>query len=344
MENRIAQKLNKCRRALIFFSMALALSGCGSEKEDPLVPPVEPSYDAVVPTITVVEKGDVTPSYEMELQLMGYDRKRYKYSFAEYTELSETYELEVEDVLVNVGETVEEGDVMVSFHSKVLDEKIRENQLKMNEAAIEIEHLKVLQMINSNKDYSYDIEKQERDMNAAALHISDVRDTYRRLSMIAEADGVVASVNSIVQNGYIKPDTDIVEVVSSKGYYIAPKNSVGLDFKTGEKYTATTLVSEYQLEVVDTPEGESSDNVYFKTVGVENMIEKELTLKLELPLQKDVCYVNERAILRKGDHTYVYVVNEEGLCTAVEVELGERFDENVIVKKGLEGGENVALQ
>ncbi len=343
MENKTIRKLNKCRKALIFFSMVLALSGCGSEKEDPLVPPIEPNYDAVVPTITVVERGDVTPSYEMDLQLMDYDRKRYKYSLAEYTELSETYELEVEDVLVNVGENVEEGDVMVSFHSKVLDEKIRENQKTINEAALEIEHLKVLQMINTYKDYTYDIEKLERDIEAAALHISDVRETYRRLSMICETDGVVASVNSIVQNGYIKPDTDIVEVVSSAGYYVAPKPG-DRTFKTGEKYTATTLVNEYQLEVVDTPEGESSDNVYFKPVGIENMIEKELSLKLELPVQKDVCYVNKNAIVTKDEHTYVFVVNENGLCTAVEVELGEKFDDNVIVKKGLEGGENVALQ
>ena len=132
------RKLNKYRKALVFISMVLVLSGCGAKKEDELVPPPEPHYDAVLPTTTIVERGDVEPSYELKLELMDYANIRYKYSLAQYTEMSETYELEVEDVSVNVGDMVHEGDIMVSFHSEVLDEKIRENLKTINEDALEI--------------------------------------------------------------------------------------------------------------------------------------------------------------------------------------------------------------
>ncbi len=337
------RKLNKYRKALVFISMVLVLSGCGAKKEDALVPPPEPHYDAVLPTTTIVERGDVEPSYELKLELMDYANIRYKYSLAQYTEMSETYELEVEDVSVNVGDMVHEGDIMVSFHSEVLDEKIRENLKTINEAALEIEHLKVLQTINTYKDYSYDIEKLDRDINAAALHISDVRETYRKLGLVAQKDGVVSFVNTIVQNGFIKPDTDIIEVVSSGGLYIAPKD-IGHNFKLGEKYTGATIDNEYTLEVVSAPEGASEDNVYFKPVGVDNVIEKNITLELQLPMQKDVCYVNKRTIVEKDDHYYVFLLNEKGTCNVVEVKIGESFGDNVIIKEGLEGGENAVIQ
>lgn len=337
------RKLNKYRKALVFISMVLVLSGCGAKKEDELVPPPEPHYDAVLPTTTIVERGDVEPSYELKLELMDYANIRYKYSLAQYTEMSETYELEVEDVSVNVGDMVHEGDIMVSFHSEVLDEKIRENLKTINEAALEIEHLKVLQTINTYKDYSYDIEKLDRDINAAALHISDVRETYRKLGLVAQKDGVVSFVNTIVQNGFIKPDTDIIEVVSSGGLYIAPKD-ICHNFKIGEKYTGATIDYEYTLEVVSAPEGASEDNVYFKPVGVDNVIEKNITLELQLPMQKDVCYVNKRTIVEKDDHYYVCLLNEKGTCNVVEVKIGESFGDNVIIKEGLEGGENAVIQ
>ena len=163
------RKLNKYRKALVFISMVLVLSGCGAKKEDELVPPPEPHYDAVLPTTTIVERGDVEPSYELKLELMDYANIRYKYSLAQYTEMSETYELEVEDVSVNVGDMVHEGDIMVSFHSEVLDEKIRENLKTINEAALEIEHLKVLQTINTYKDYSYDIEKLDIPLHEESI-------------------------------------------------------------------------------------------------------------------------------------------------------------------------------
>ena len=36
--------------------------------------------------------------------------------------------------------------------------------------------------------------------------------------------------------------------------------------------------------------------------------------------------------------------HEKGTCNAVEVKIGESFGDNVIIKEGLEGGENAVIQ
>lgn len=344
MKNRIVIKLNKYITVFAIPVMMMFMSGCGAAKEDALVPPKDVSYAAVNPTVVLVERGDLSPKKELKLELLGYENIKYRFSLAEYTELVETYKLEVEDVNVNVGDVVHEGDVLVSFHSEVLDDKIRENQKKKRDAGLEIEHLKVLSDINESNDYSYDIAKKRRELEAADLHVSDVRNTYNKLSLVAEKDGVVSFVNSIIQNGYIKPDNDIISVVSGKGLYTAPKNT-GNTFKVGEKYTCMTSASEYQLEVVDTPEGESDDLVYFRPVDENlHLTEQFLILQIDLPVQKDVCYVNKRAIVEKGDKFFIYVVKENGMQRVVEVKTGEKVDDYIIITEGLEGGETVVVQ
>ena len=178
------RKLNKYRKALVFISMVLVLSGCGAKKEDDLVPPPEPHYDAVLPTTTIVERGDVEPSYELKLELMDYANIRYKYSLAQYTEMSETYELEVEDVSVNVGDMVHEGDIMVSFHSEVLDEKI-DSHLTIS-TNVSVRHLMKNNFLDETREI---IEEYQIPADRIEIEITEsimIDSTEKALSVINE--------------------------------------------------------------------------------------------------------------------------------------------------------------
>ena len=344
MKIRMKRKFNIRTAAIASAAMLLLISGCGSVSEDDLVPPEEPHYDAVNPVVVEVERGDLSPKFEVKIEQQDYWKTKYRFSLAEYTELVETYKLEVEDVSVNVGDTVSEGDVMVSFHSEILDDKIRENQKKKREASLEIDHLNVLSGINPSHDYTYDIEKLKREMDAAELHISDVRTTYKRLSLVAEKDGVVTNVNSMIQSGYIKPETDIITVESGSGIYTSPKLS-NYEFKKGEKYNCITEASVYQFEVINTPEDGDKNLVYFKPVGENvHLVEKEQKLQIDLPVRKNVCYVNKNAIVKVDELAYVYVLKDNGMYDVKEVKIGEEVDGYIIINEGLEGGEQVALQ
>ena len=323
--------------------LLLSLTGCGEAVEDSLVPPETPSYNAYVPSQADVIRGDLERKFEKRLDLVGYDRMRYRFTQAEYMELYGTYQLEVDEVHVNVGDAVHPGDLMVSFHSKVLDDKITENEKTITDAQLSIDHLKKLSSIDPTQDYAEEIKRLEREISVARLYISDVHDTYNKLNIFAKEDGHVSMVNSMLQDGYVVPETDLILVDVDDGIYRAEITGEA-SFKTGEQYTATTRYSECQVEVIDPPEGAGASMVYFRPVGREgDILEKNLMLQMELPVLKDVCYVNRQAVYEKDGKYFVYFVNENGMRDAVYITAGEQFGNYLIVKEGLNGGEKVEL-
>ena len=340
------RKNGKRKTELIAFLMAVLLTsatGCGSGSEENLVPPNEPHYDAVVPGVTEVIRGNISPRYEGKLTLLDYEAVNYSYSQEEYNELIETYELEVNEVLVDSGDYVKEGDVMISFHSEILDESIRDYQKKKRDAEIEINHLKVLEQIHPDTDYSDMIKKQRRELDAADLHIQDINNTYKSLSVVAKTEGVVVYVNSIVKGGFVKPQTELIRVIKGKGVYTTEKSS-DYTFKTGEKHLASDGVNEFEVEVIDTPEGCSDSLVYFKFTD-ENVkpVEKFMSLSFNMEELKDVCYVKKKAVSSKDDKHFVYIVQDNGFCRAAEVKVGREVDDYIIITDGLAGGEQVRL-
>ena len=323
--------------------LALSFTGCGNAVEDALVPPVMPVYNPVEPGTVEVLRGDLKPRFSAKLELLGYEQSRYQFSTAEFEEVNNIYGLKLDEIHVSVGDRVHAGDVMVSFHSEMLDEQIRENEKKISEANLEIDHLKRVSAIDSDQDNSAEISRLNREIEVARLYISDVNEIYRKLNVISEVDGYVSYVNNALEAGYLTGGQDMVVVDRSDGIYATDKIE-GFDFKAGETYTAEYGNLTRKLQVVDPPEGQSGDRVYFQPVDAEGeMLEKELKLEFELPVMKDVCYVNQRAIFKKNDMYFVYVVKENGMRTAVVVTPGDTVDNYRIIKEGLSGGEQLEL-
>ena len=340
MKKNTIKKLNiMCAAALMIGS----LSGCGGAKEDPLVDAIEPEYSIAEAETIEVQRGTIKPVYDSRLELLDYDKKAYRYSQAQYNELVQNYKLEVDEVHVKVGQRVNPGDVLVSFHSEVLDKEIETNEEKITEANLEIEHYQRLRNIDHESDYSEDIAKLNRDINACRLHISDIQSSYDKMNLVATDSGTVSFINSIVTNGYVVPDKDLINVVSDSGYYIVDESDI-YDFQVGQKFTAETGTSTCEVEVAEPPEGAMSGKVYFKPNAVEGQIlDKTLYLKFELPELKDVVYVNKYAVVEKDDTHYVYILGDQGLFSVVEVKIGESVENDIIIKEGLEGGEIVQV-
>lgn len=343
MKKHLPRKLNKVMSVLLSGVLLLSLSGCGEAALDELVPPETPTYNAYVPNTADVIRGDLERKFEQRLDLLGYERIRYRFTQAQFAELYGTYQLEVEKIHVNVGDQVHAGDLMVSFHSKVLDEQITTNEKKITEARLSIEHLRNLEAIDPSQNYSDEVKRLEREISVAQLYISDVNDTYRKLNIYADVDGHVSDIDGSLQDGFVMPDTDLVLVDIDDGIYKMEKPEY-YTFNVGETYTANTRYSECQVEVIEMPEGGSATNVYFRPVGREGeILEKNLMLNFELPVLKDACYVNRQAVYEKNGQYFVYVVKDDGMREAHYITKGEQYGNYLVVKDGLEGGEKVEL-
>ena len=323
--------------------LGLSLTGCGSMREAELVPAAVPEYSAVMPKTTQVIRGDLTIPYSVRLDLLGYKMEKYQFTMSEVEELYGTYRMELDQVHVNVGDLVHEGDVLISFHSDVLDKQIEDNEKEIASLRREIDHLNRLSAIDPSLDHTEEIRQLNRSIEVAKLYAEDVRETYERLNVIAKSDGHVSFVSTMFSEGYIASDADMVRVDTDKGLYTTPKTD-DYTFQIGERVIAKLRNVEYPLIVTEPPEGEDEDLVYFRPEEQNgDMLEKNLMLEFDLPTLKDVCYVNRQAVYEKNGVRFVYVVKENDIRNAVAVEVGDRVGNYYIIKSGLEGGELVEL-
>ena len=340
MSRKYRKKLNIAALACV---LAMTFSGCGTAAEDGLVPAGTPEYNAVVPKVAEVVRGDLTPQFSAKLDLLGYEQSRYQISSAQYEELFMLYNMVIDEIPVGVGDHVNAGDVLVAFHSDVLDKQIEENEKKITEANLEIENLRRISSIDSGEDHSADISRLNREIEVARLYISDIRETYNKLNIVSKVDGYVSYVNAVLSDGYIIPGQDMVVVDQSRRIYAMDPSEL-YSFKPGETFTATNGTTPRKLQVVETPEGETGNKVYFEPVDADGeMLDKSLKLEFELPEMKDVCYVNHLAIYKKDDKYYAYVVREDGMRNVVEVTPGDTVGNDIIIKEGLSGGEQLEM-
>lgn len=255
----------------------LILSGCGSSKMDPLVQPKEASQVVSQKNTVVVEKGDLTPTFERIITLSGYNEEIYRLEQNQLTKMEEDYDAVFDEVKVEVGDIVSEGDVLLTFTSEALDKKLADSQETKRKAELSIEHYRNLMYINDDLDFSEDIASLENDIYLANVYINDINETYNSLNVVAKGSGKVSFVSETVQDGFIKPGSPLIKVVSDDGYYEMPvteeegpnmRHEIGssatgsdaleLKFHVGDRFHARNGLSEYILEVIEKPD--SSDN------------------------------------------------------------------------------------
>ena len=356
----------------VFVSLiVLDCAGCTGQSMDELVPVRELSYNRVEKNTVIVQKGDITPAFDKPLELAGYEEIRYRENSDEYSALETAYNITLKAVNCEVGQYVKKGDVLVSFASAELDRQIKDKQEEKRLASLELEHIKKLERIDSNTDYSAQIEGIRQQIKICELYIQDINDEYAKINIICEENGVVRYVNPSLFDGYVMPDSDLVIVSHDKGYYEAEVDDTVTFDKSGT-YVAGNCDARYELKVMDEADNDSADKtmiddnsynadvsedagdlsyeqqnkkkVYFTPIDNNNTIlEKTIQLQTKLKAVKNVCYVDRQAIISKDDNEYVYVVDDKGRRRAVEVKTGDVVDNYCIILDGLKGGETVSL-
>ena len=104
------------------------LSGCGKEEQRELVPPADMTYNSTQRTTAQVEKGDFTYSFEYEIVLAGFQEFSYRISPEKLAEMETVYDMKLDNVNVTVGDHVKEGQTLISFHSKELDDQLQSSR------------------------------------------------------------------------------------------------------------------------------------------------------------------------------------------------------------------------
>ena len=343
-------KTKRIFKIFIVLLLSLALTACSDEKAEKLVGPKEDGWTSVERDSVFVIRGNITPEYETEIILSGYQEEVYRITEEEYDRIKNDYKAEMKPVSMEVGEKVKAGDTLISFHSKSLDEKLDASKTEAALASLAVEHYTNLVNINPKGDYFIDLKKQMNSKHLADMYIQDINNTYANINIKAVSDGKITFIDPAAKDGNPAVGKALMKTETDDGYYVlsetVSENSVEEvfmkrpDFSVGDVFKAKANVNEYEVEVISA----EGDDIRFKLIGNEGLFAGE-TLRLYCPMPelKDVCYVDGRAVINGENGSYVFVLNEDGSRRAVKVRTGSTVGTDIIIEEGLNGGEEVTL-
>ena len=140
-DNRKGFRLGKRRRlGTLLFVCILCLCGCGQAVMDPLVDPLKIDTAGVERATVLIKRGNLAPVYQREIELSGYGETSYRVEPDLLYKLQTQYEASVDELHVAVGDRVKEGDVMLSFSSEVLEDRLSDSERTLRHAKLDIEH------------------------------------------------------------------------------------------------------------------------------------------------------------------------------------------------------------
>ena len=331
---------------LIFLLILICITtGCANIPKDDLVSAADKTYTPASWETCVALRGNLNADVTVKLTLDGHDNVRYTISAAEFEKLNSQYALSVDKVCVNVGDKVEEGELLISFKSETLEKQLEEYESRKDNDTLAIEHLRKLSDIDNSVDYQSEISMLEQDINIADAYISDINDIYEKINIFAEDFGTVKAVSPYLTDNYIVSGVTLIEVSSDNGVFDGVIED-DISLSVGDVFTAESGMTSYELCLSDINDTEDGNRMltFVPAEGQEAALsENKLTLKLKKPELKNVLYIDKRAVFESDGLSYVYKLREDGLREAVNVSCGDIVGDVVVIKSGLKEADEVTL-
>ncbi|MDO5126465.1 MAG: hypothetical protein Q4D54_01800 [Eubacteriales bacterium] len=319
----------------------VALTGCGQKKEVEKAHVSVENYEKLEHDVVQVEKGDLTPQIKVEVKAETFLRRSYMPVYDE---------MEVDAVNVAVGDHVKEGDELITFKSNELDEEIASYREQLGEQQLLLEHYTKLAEIDSENDYSMDIENLKDSISVCSLYISELQAKLKSYSVIAEADGTVQSVANGLEYSTVSTNNNLITVVYGNDCFSAT-TSEDFNFIEGEQYVGVYGAASFDLilqsveEVGTDADGKIKKKLSFVAAeGVDVGSRETMVITFNKPQVKNALYIPTSCIFEFNEKKYIYFVDEDGFLSIQEVVCGDEVGTNTIILSGVNEGEWVVVQ
>ncbi len=281
----------------------------------------------------------------------------------------------VDEVFVQVGDTVEEGQLLAQLNMDDVEERIDACKRTIRDIEMELGYLSAYEEIEIRRQTIL----HGHDEEACGEAIADVRETYARRRVMLEDSlyiarlelaeleedkaqrqirapfgGVITYTRSFEAGDLSNPDDRVVTVVDSsmsifraetEHWAYMPAGTVFTVMVDGVAYEAVvTTPEELGLEPEEYREGVKG-KVYLRPVGLALDLSDNDRGKFDIVFEsrEDVLIVPAAAVATMGDTRIVYYVQENGLKNWKPVTTGLEADGKVEIIDGLTEGEYVIV-
>lgn len=286
-----------------------------------------------------VEKGDCEPDFVLNIKTV--EREKVAYSFDEG-------EYDVKKVYVEIGDHVEKGQLLLELDSKELNEQHKTCISNVRKEELLLEYYTKLDAEDtSGKNiYKSDVIKHTNALALARISLSEISEKISKCSFTAQEEGDIVMINNSVISGHVTSGNDLMcEAFGDESYYAETEESY--EFNIGDEYVANSAFGDIKMTVTQVTEEGSKTRIDLVPSDKNAVVNgsDSLTVTIHKSKLNGAVFVSGKAIheLEDGRH-FVYVVNEDGFCKVVFVEIGDSIGEKAIIKSGLNGGEEVAVR
>ena len=333
------KKRSKVRMLAGTVAAIMLLSGCGEAIYGTIAPLPRTMYERVEYMVTDVHKENMESTLSLSLKPANVTKIDYSVDESE---------LEVEEIAVQVGDSVKKGQILVTFKSDELKKSIDYYSDELNKKQLLLDHYtRVSNVTYNEKDrmekYGVVLEELADEVDLARTYLEEEQERYSKCQIVASEDGYISYISKQAMSGIAEAGDTIITENCGKNHFSATTND-NFEFNIGDVYKAGDESLSYDMRVVEIIEEETGDRtIVFE--AVDNTVDpgiQVLNMTIDKPLLKDVIYVDRDAVYHNDDKSFVFVVTDEGFLNAVYVDAGETVGDYTIIKSGLNGTEKVA--
>lgn len=320
-------------------TFALATLGCNSETQVLMSDIPRSEYEKNRYETVVVEKGDMEPDFVLNVKTI--DRERVVYSIDEG-------EYDVKKVYVAIGDHVEKGQLLMELDAKEIQDQVQSCSYDVHREELLLNYYTNLDAQDtSGKDkYKADVIKHTNALALAKLSLSEANEKLAHCSFTAEESGDIILINSSVTSGHVTAGTELMcEAFGEETYYAETKEEY--EFKIGDEYTADSAFGIVPMTVIGVSKEGDKTRIEMVPSNHEAVVNGADSLSITIHKSKlnGVVFVSSKAVHELDDgRKYVYVMDKDGFTKVVFVETGDSIGNSLVIKSGLNGGEEVAIR
>lgn len=262
----------------------------------------------------------------------------------------------VEGIYVEVGDSVEPGQLLAALKDDALTEELETARAQAQQTKLEME----LAQSNLNIAYTYGIDYEqtaeyreqalrlEEDSALAEQRVQELEEQRKKECLYAGIQGTVTDVRP-GDTSVSSSDTVVVSDLSDAcfsavtEYYelLKPGMEVELSTDVGQIAAVITDASDLGFDPAEENLEKGKRRVYFVPKLASTMLTEASQARLSLVLdsRKDVLLVPRQAVFFAGEQAYIYVEQENGVREAHPIEVGLLFNGQYEVLSGLDEGD-----
>lgn len=350
-------------------AFALGLSACAllPQEEEYHMAPVIRAYEQQEYELIYPQRGNMTLTADVSCAYIPVRTETLSFSVGG---------LLFDEDLVQVGDSVEEGQLVAQLELGKLEEDLEACELRLAEIELKLSYVEEnrsialercrLQMKQSKSsdrqkaldkiNRQYDVEKQalEDEQYLSALQKEECKARLAERQLYAGLTGTVTYLYTHQSGDRNAAGLPMVIIADSAMSLFRAETPYWDRFEPGQEVAITVQGVEYEAlvateEEVGQPAQEKTKGekayVYFmlKTPSLEIKDGSRGTITLVVDTRTDVLMLPEKAVTKAGDQKIVYYLDENGMKAYKPIEVGLEADKMLEVVSGLEENEAVIM-